>query len=274
MVYNFRIAQITKQPIKLEQGQRNHVVVALLFDQFRKKYSGATQNYTGGLSSYIYDFGSYYFRTDGAFAHVKEKRSDGVHFSGTNTDDILFTFGRNFILDERKVITFSSLLGVPTHRSNRLKHPDFGYGQVGLAFQIDGSYELNAISTLLYGARYIYFVPRRAYDLLDNRYKFTLGNIGDLLLAYKNNWQRQHGIEFGTTLRSRFGAHVRPDFDDIVKRSNYLRSNFYGVYKYKFTLGATANRILLYSGYGFDHKPKKFGQKYIVTLWTSWSVGF
>lgn len=274
MVYNFRIAQITKQPIQLDHKQRNNVVVALLFDQFRRKYNGTFQNFAGGLGSYIYDSGSYYFRTDFAVSHIKETVDHVTTFAGTETDDILFTAGKNFILNKRNVITLSGLFGVPTHRIYRLEHVDFGYSQVGTGVQIDGSYAFNSKSNFLYGGRYIYFVPRNARDALENKYKFTLGNVGDLLVAYKNNWQPQYGIEFGYTMRSRFGAHIRPNLDDVVKKTNYLRSNFYGVYKYKFSLNTTFNRLLFYAAYGFDHKPKIFGQKYIITFWTSWNISF
>ncbi len=274
MVYNFRIAQITKQPIQSDHKQHDHVIVVLLFDQFRKKYNGTFQNFAGGLSSFIYDFRPYYFRIDGAVSNIYEKQQDITTFSGTETDDILFTAGRNFILNERNVITLSALFGVPTHRIYRLEHVDFGYSQVGTGVQVDGLYELTKNSNFIYGGRYIYFVPRNARDALDNKYKFTLGNVGDILLAYKNNWQPQYGIEFGYTMRSRFGAHIRPHLDDVVKKTNYLRSNFYGVYKYKFSLDHTYNRLLFYGAYGFDHKPKIFGQKYIITFWTSWNISF
>ena len=100
---------------------------------------------------------------------------------------------------------------------------------------------LNDEGALLYGARYIYFVPRKALDSLDEPHTFTIGNIGDLLLAYKNNWNKKNGIELGYTARFRFGAHISPNLDDIVKKTNYIRSNFYIVYKYRFIWNDTFN---------------------------------
>jgi len=273
MVYSFRIAQITKQAI-VEKSNTHHKVIALLFDQYRKKYNGVFQNYVGGLGSYIYDFESYYFRTDFAASHIKQIIDHVTTFSGNKTDDILFTIGRNFILNNRTAMTCSGLFGIPTHRIFTLQHPDFGYGQLGLGLQWDGSYLLNNARALLYGARYIYFVPRKALDTLDQKHTFTIGNIADLLLAYKNNWDFHHGIEFGYTARFRFGAHIYPNLDDIIKRTNYIRSNFYGVYKYKFIVNNISHRLLFYLSYGFDHRPKIYGSRYIVTLWTSWNVGF
>lgn len=274
MVYNFRVAQITKQPLETAPTPYNRIFVSLLFDQFRKKRTGTFQNFGGGLVSFIYDLNTCYCRIDGAVANIYEKRNHEITFSGTETDDLLFTAGKSFILDNRKIITLSGLFGVPTHKINRLEHVDFGYNQIGIGVQVDGSYELTDKSTLLYGGRYIYFVPRNAKDMLDQNYRISIGNVGDLLLAYKNNWNKKNGIEFGYTLRSRFGAHIKPNRDDFIERVNYLRSNFYGVYKYKFSLHDHPNRLLWYVAYGFDHKPKHLGFKYIMTFWTSWSIGF
>jgi hypothetical protein len=274
MVYNFRIAQITKQPIFEKPHDRNHTVIALLFDQYRKKYNGIFQNFAGGLGSYIYDFEPYYFRVDFAVSHIKAKSNHTTTFSGTETDDILFTLGRNIVRRDRSIGTLSGLLGIPTHRIFRLQHTDFGYSQLGTGIQYDGSYAINHTNTLLYGARYIYFVPRKALDDLRQKHTFTLGNIGDLLFAYKNNWNEHQGIELGYTARFRFGAHIVPSLDNIVKKTNYIRSNFYAVYKYKFLINNISNRLLFYLSYGFDHTPKVYGNKYIVTLWTSWNIAF
>ena len=139
MVYNFRIAQITKQPIFEKTMEREHSLIALIFDQYRKKHDDIFQNFIGGLGSYIYDFEPYYFRTDFAVSHIKEVTDHVTTFSGTETDDILFTIGRNFILDDRTTVTLSGLFGIPTHRIFRLQHIDFGYSQIGLGIQSDGS---------------------------------------------------------------------------------------------------------------------------------------
>ncbi len=272
MVYNFRIAQITKQAIFAESKQKNHTV-ALLFDQWRQKYNGTHQNFVGGLGSYIRDVSPYYFRVDFAAAHIHENEQCTTTFSGTETDDLLFTLGRNFKINDHAWITLSGLFGVPTHRLYRLQHIDFGYSLVGGGIQLDGGYDWNDVDTLLYGARYIHFVPRLGLDPECERHRFTFGNIGDLFLAHKRSWERC-GLEFGYTFRARFGAQVCPSYDEIVTKANYVRSNFYGVYKHKFFIHDIPNRLLFYISYGFDHSPKVYGNKYIVTLWTSWNISF
>lgn len=272
VVYNFRIAQITKQPI-FEPGDKKHQYIGLFFDQFRKKYNGTFQNYIGGLGSYIYNFESYYLRVDGAASHIKETVDKITTFSGTETDDILFTIGKNSVIDSRTSVTISGLFGVPTHRIFRLQHVDFGYSQIGLGAQMDGSYAVSNLSSFLYGIRYIYFVPRNALDPADHTHRFTIGHISDLLIAYKKNWN-DRGVECGYTVRSRFGAHARPSYEDISKKTDYVRSNFYGALKYKFLKENTAHRLIIYLSYGFDHSPKTYGNKYIVTAWGSWSISF
>lgn len=273
IVYNLRIAQVTKQPIFENRENRNHTIIGLLFDQYQKKYNGVRQNFVGALAAFIYDFKSCYFRIDCAASHINERMGTTTTFSGTEIDDILFTAGYNFKINNRALLTLSGLFGAPTHKISSLQHVSFGYGQVGAGIQLDGSYSLNHISTFLYAARYIHFIPRNAQDDLRKNYQFTIGNLGDVLVACKNNWTK-HGLEFGYTARTDFGARVWPNFDELVTKTNYQRSNFYMVYKYNFLINNVANRLLFNIAYGFDHKPKIFGNKYIVTLWAAWKISF
>ncbi len=273
IVYNFRIAQITKQPITEKPGDKNGTVIALLFEQYGKKYNGVQQNFAGGFGSYIYDFSPYYFRIDGAVSHIHEKTDHITSFSGTEADDILFTLGRNAAINQYTSLTFSGLFGIPTHRLYRLQHVDFGYSQVGTGLQLDGVYSHNHINDVIYGARYIYFAPRQAFDSNGQWHRFTLGNVADVLIA-SNNRLNNHRIEFGYTARFSFGACAYPNFDDIAEKTNYIRSNLYLVYKYKFSIRDIPNRFLCNISYGRDHVPRTYGNKYIITLWASWNVNF
>jgi len=273
IVYNFRIAQITKQPIT-ENTTQNHMLSGLAFDVYQKKYTpGISQNFAGGLASYIYNFKPYYFRTDFAASHIRENDHHTTTFSGAQTDDILFTIGRNAKINDHNIVTLSGLFGIPTHKTLALQHVDFGYGQVGTGVQLDGAYTFHQNNSFVYGARYIYFVPRKACDDLGKKHTFTIGNIGDILVAYKKNWTK-HGLEFGYTARSQFGAHISPSLDEIVQKTNYVRSSFYAVYKYKFFIKNISNRLLFNIAYGFDHRPKTFGNKYIITVWAAWNINF
>jgi len=273
IVYNFRIGQATKQPISGE-SRKKHSVVTLVFNQYQKKYNEISQNFAGGFASFIYTFDAYYFRTDVSAAHIHSANAQHkTTLSATQTDDILFTLGRNFKIKDKAILTASGLFGVPTHKINSLQHVDFGYGQVGTGIQLDGSYALNQKSSFLYGARSIHFFARSAKDTLCQNYRFTIGNVGDLLAAYKYN-RTKHGLETGYTMRSQFDAAICPTLADVVKKTNYLRSSFYFIYKYKFAINNTENRLLFNISYGFDHKPKFYGNKYIITLWGSWNISF
>ncbi|MCL4361439.1 hypothetical protein M1446_03725 [Candidatus Dependentiae bacterium] len=272
IVYNFRIAQITKQQI-FEKTNQHFTLVTLFFDQFLKKHTGEHQNYLGGLESFIYNFESYYFRTDFAVSNISEDNCISK-FSDTQTDDILFSFGKNFTLNRQSKITLTGLFGIPTHKLFVLQKPNFGFSQFGIGAQVDGSYAFNNKNSLLFGARYIHFIPRNTIDCDKNIFKFTSGNLADILVASKNNWGKHHGLEFGYTAKFNFGADICPKFDDIIKKTNYIRSNYYLVYKYKFIINNVSNRLLFNISYGFDHLPKIFGNKYIIFFWTAWDVRF
>jgi hypothetical protein len=274
MVYNFRVAQITKQPIFKQENHRQHMVIGLPFDQWYHKHSGENHNFAGMLASYIFDYHHYYLRVDGAVSSIQSWNRCSTLYHGRATDDILFTVGRNLRFERHHTTsTFSALFGVPTHHIHELQHPDFGYGQVGLGVQYDGLYEFNHSANFVYGTRYIYFVPRTALDSACKKHKFSIGNIADILVASKNNGEH-HGVEVGYTARFDFGAHCSPSFDEIVYKTNYIRSNFYAVYKYMFKTGDIAHRFLFDVGYSFDHTPKKFGNKFILTCWVAWNVNF
>ncbi|MDR3646988.1 MAG: hypothetical protein P4L22_05615 [Candidatus Babeliales bacterium] len=274
MVYNFRIAQITKQ-FNLENEENNTTIIALLYDEFFKKSTGETQNFAGPFGTLIFKHESFYLRMDTAYAHITNKKDNLITYSGNQTDDILFTLGYNFYKKHHHLMTFSGLFGLPTHKIHALQHTDFGYAQNSFGLQFDGSYSYNQDrkNILLYGARYIRFIPRIANDINDTKYKFSTGNLVDLFIANKNTFGN-HGLEYGYTLKFDFGAKVYPNFSNIIEKINYIRSNFYAVYKYNFKIKDIENKLFLNLGYGFDHVPKTFGNKYIITLWGAWNITF
>ncbi len=274
VVYNFRIAQITKEHIFETEHKRNHTLIGLLFDEISaKRYDSIQSNYFGGLGTFIYNFWeSYFLRADFAVSLVQQQ-SCFRHFSDTQTDDFLFTLGKNFKFNSKADLTISGLFGIPTHQVYALYQPDFGTGQFGIGAQLDSVYKFNTINSLLLGGRYVGFIPRSARDATCTRYKFTIGNIIDFLIASKNVWGK-HGLEVGFTPRFAFGAKISPSLDDIIQKSNYIRCSWYSVYQYKCMLGNTIHRFLFNIASGFDAAPKKFGNKYIVFLWGAWDIKF
>lgn len=273
IVYNFRIGQATRQPIA-GQSRRKNSVVALIFDLYQKRYSGLRQNFAGGFASFIRAFNASYFRVDVAASHMQQSSLvPRATIAGTQTDDILFTLGRGFKITDKTTLTLSGLLGIPTHEMDSLPQISFGTGQKGTGIQLDGSYYFNEQNSIVGGARYIHFFPRELIGPACKEYTFTIGNIGDALFAYRYD-KKKHGLEAGYTIRSLFGARITPTIADVAQQTDYLRSTFYAIYKYTFLINDTPNRLLFNISYGFDHDPKIYSNKYIVTVWGAWSVNF
>lgn len=277
IVYNFRIAQITKRAFVEHEAKTDPFTITFLpFEQYQEKYQGGIrESFTGSLGAFVYDFAqSSYFRTDSAISYINQKAYQETIFSDMQTDDILFTVGHNFSPTNRSKVTFSGLFGIPTHQIYALQHAALGYGQIGTGLQLDGLHRLTNHLDFLWGTRYLYFVPQIAKDANENSYTFSIGNIADILLGLKRNWQSKHSLEGGYTARWDFGAHISPHFDDITAKTNYSRNSFYLVYKYKFETQRVLHRLLFDIGYGFDSKNKKYGYKRIATCWISWSINF
>lgn len=275
LVYNLRIGQVTKQFTTENTNKRNRAVsfVGLLFDQYFKQHLLA-QNYVGGFFSGIYDFEPYYVRTDFAVSQVNQT-ADHVRSSfGTETDDLLFTLGRNFFPNDKAVVTLSGLFGVPTHKNTTLQHMGFGVAQVGMGLQLDGSYIIKDPHTLLYGSRYLYFVPRNAADIYGNLYRYSIGNVVDLLLAYKYNWPT-HGLEGGYTFRADCGASIAPYVDEAVKATNYTLNSLYFIYKYRFKTGRISHRFLANISSSLGNTAQDNHSFFMVmTVWVSWGIRF
>lgn len=272
IVYHFRIAQITKQPI-FEHIDTKYTLIALVFDQVLKTYQGDIQkNFAGDLDAFIYNFKPYYFRTDFAFAYVTENIKHVPTYSSVETDDILFTVGRNFILDNAKV-TLSGLFGVPTHKNGILQHPQLAFAQFGTGIQLDGTYKFNNKNSVIWGLRSVYFIPRNALDDFNRKHIFTIGTLSDILISYRHDWA-YHDLEIGFTERFQLGARIHPNLDNTIEKTNYIRSSFYIAYKYKFFINNIQNRITFEAAYSFDNTPKRYGYQYVIIGWVTWNVAF
>lgn len=272
IVYHFRISQITKQPI-FEHIDTKYMGIALFFDQVMKRYSGGLlKNFAGNLDAFIYSFKPYYLRGDFAFAYVLETIKSKLEFSGIETDDILFTLGRNYIIDGKAKITVSGVLGTPTHKNQFLQHAQLAYAQVGIGAQLDGTYKFSGKNSFIWGLRSIYFIPRSALDAEKRKHIFTIGTLSDILISWKYDWIN-HDIEIGFTERFQLGAQIKPSLDNILEQTNYIRNSFYLAYKYKFILCDIQNRITYEIAYSFDSTPKKYGFHLFIS-WITWNVSF
>lgn len=273
VVYNFRIAQITKQPVATSQDLPKNNVLGLLFNQHQKKYIGTKQNFTGLLTSYSHSFEPYYLRVDFAFAHIKDKLNQETIFSGTETDDLLFTAGRNFITSPKNVVSLSGLFGIPTHKNNYLKHPGFGFNQVGFGAQLDGVYSFNNTTGFIWGSRYVYFAPGHALDRFENRYKYTVGHNVTLLISTKYD-HNHRGFEFGYSPSFLFGGYTIPKIDILARNAALIRNSLYLVYKQHLLIKNIHNLFLCNISFSRDQRPFELGNKEIIMAWIAWNVSF
>jgi hypothetical protein len=274
VVYNFRIAQITRHRIADQTQEKSSSVSPLLFDLYQKSHAfGVRENYAGGLVTYNKEFAEKnYFRADFAVAHVNQTVKRCPKIDVIEPDDILLTMGRSFQFSQKSKATTSILFGIPTHSIYSLQRVGMGYGQVGLGIQLDGVYKFTKDVDFLWGSRYNYFIPQTALDATGKCYNFTIGSIADILVALQTNNPLGHGVEGGYSGRWGFGIEATPTIANI-DRFNYMRNNFYLVYKYSFLTPRLAHRFLLNISYGSDAKPKCYGYN-AVMVWGSWGIAF
>jgi hypothetical protein len=275
IVYNLRVAETSK---RLEIGSSTSYPssgTCTLFGTFREKYNGVKHSNVSGLFSLIYAPKSFFVSMDMAVGQVFSD-TNGVHFSRTQTDDLLFSAGYSPPISEKVRITFSGLLGFPTHDDTSLEYVQLGYGHYGIGMQVDGTiaYLNNVDHTLRYAARYIYFFPREVPAIVDApnmQFHYALGNLADLFFAFHSTIAR-HSIEVGYNPSFFFGARIFPPVDDALKKTDYIRNSFYGIYKYNFLICGMEHTVTAALSYGFEPTPKVFGNKHIISAWAAWSI--
>jgi len=275
IVYNFRVAQITKRSIVETHAPKSNNITLLPFDYFQKTRDFTIkENYGGALVAFTRNFkNGYYIRADTAFGHVSQKNKNITTTCITEVDDILITGGKNILKTKNSHITLSGMLGIPTHETTSLQRPTLGFTQFAIGAQLDGLYGWSNKTDFLWGTRYVYFIPRTARDNSDNRYKFTVGSLADLLIGIQTNTNVSltHCFEGGYTGRWGFGAHATPKIDNI-ERFNYIRNSIYLVYKYTLQRKFT-HRFLFDISYGFESKQNSYNYD-IFLIWASWTIAF
>ncbi len=276
IVYNLRVAETSKK-FYLEPTSKPSLGTVTLFGTFRKKYNGVTHHCGGGLFTLVYAPPSFFLRVDGAVGRVGSN-TNGVHFSRTQTDDLLFSGGYSPKISDRTRLTFSGLLGFPTHKDTSLQFVQFGYGHYALGAQIDGSfaYTSNRNHLLRYAGRLIHFFPRKVVIPVNaqlERFNYGVGNLADLFIALHSK-KEKHSMEAGYDASFFFNAQISPAFDDAVKKTNYIRNSFYGIYKYRFLMGKKNCMVGVALSYGFEPTPKVSGNKRLITTWGSLSINF
>lgn len=280
IVYNLRISETTKQrSLVAKQINRTALAAVTPFDQYRRKYTGTTENYLGGILTYVHMPNSWYVKGDFAVAHVHAKMSDGNRIAKRQTDDILITGGYSVLPDDKNLLTFSGLFGIPTHKDFAFEGPQFGTGHYGLGVQLDGSFAVSDDLTqaIMTAMRYVHFFKRDivfcATPGVPTRFSFGAGNLIDLFIAYQGSFGR-HRFECGYNPSALFEASVSPFLATVQEKTNFIRSSWFASYYYVLFDQTVKSSLTFGLSYGFDHQSKIYGNKNIVTGWITWAFSW
>lgn len=284
IVYNMRIAEITKRQQLTPNMKRHNILGQTTFGQWRELKNGFKQSAYGAIASYIRSAQSFYFKVDGAVGRVKNNILTTI-IKRTQTDDILFTGGYGHAVGKRARLTYSCLFGVPTHRDFILELAQFGTGHVGLGAQIDTSYAYSADrSNVIFGAaRLVHFFPRniQSHDpclqplYQCHEYNLSPGNIADIYIAHQTNWAKKNRLEFGYDASFLgISSRIKPEITDFSGSLLYIRNSFFGAYSRRIPLKNTQMGIITGLAGGFDSRPKIVGNRYMLTAWFLWGILF
>jgi hypothetical protein len=278
LVYNLKISQTTQSHKIFSSQNEPSIAFLTLVDQFKLRKDGTKEKIFGGLGTLIYSGNDYYLRADFAGGKTKQKIGE-LCFSKTQSDDVLFSGGISKKFGEKTKFTFSGLFGVPTHKDFVLDPGvQFGTGHFGIGMQTDGSYYYsnNRKNLVLGAARFIYFLPRTLEFNLNNndlKFDFDLGNLVDLYISHQSFWKKNR-FEFGYDVSFAFGASIQPSISNLLEAAKFIRSNFFVTLAHGFLIKEHLAGIILGFSYSFDHVPKVFGYKKILTFWLSGGVNF
>lgn len=284
IVYNMRIASITRRQHANEPVDHEHAILGTPFGQWRALKTGSKQHDAGMLGSYIYSKPSYYVKVDTAIGHIANdiplSSSNGsVHVAVTQWDDLLFTGGYGYQLGSNGRIAYSALFGIPLHRDYIVEFAQFGTGHVGIGGQIDTAHSFGENHTIFFALRGIYFVPRSAYTnnaclapfLEQSTYDVKLGTLFDIFISHQVRWATHNRFEYGYDATFAPTSSINPPLFDHI---SFIKHSFFGVYFRTVPfLGRPTGIIIGLSG-GFDSKPRLLANTYHLTLWGSWGVAF
>jgi hypothetical protein len=277
-VYNLRISETTKRAAFEHDYEAPWLMTGTQANTFRKKYNGIKHGAVAGLGTVSYTLPHFYWRFDIAGGQVRSN-DHGVHFARNQLDDFLFSMGFSKAIGNTIKLTATGLLGIPLHPDTSLLHIQFGYGHVGLGVQGDGSFIIssNRRHSVRSAARYIRFLKRTVCALNDDdeisSFRYTFGNLIDLLIAYHYNTPH-YRLEVGYDQTFLCGAHITPFLASAIEQTNYIRSDFYTSYKRRFMVREYHNAITIAVSAGFDAKPKIYGNKYLATFWAAWEFNY
>lgn len=260
IVYNFRLAEITRpSDLELPEDKAHWIGAVTPFDRYAKNAQGGHNNTAGALGTLLYHKNHVYARIDTAVANIidRQTKNDPYPSNRTQTDDIIFTFGKGWVPQPRFRITASGLVGFPTHKDVGLFRDQFGTGHFGLGVQLDTAYNYSPKKhhSFLASARYVRFMPANAClkaPTFSQKFRVGLGNLVDLYFAnYSNYGKHQFELSYNPTFF--FGATFCPFNADLERAFHFIRSSFTIDYQYGFLIGSHPSATIFVFSYSFDH---------------------
>lgn len=260
LVYSFRFAEITRpSDLQLPDEKAHWIGAVTPFDRYSKTCQGGHNNAAGALGTILYHKANTYARIDTGFATVVDHQTKNDPFAckRTQTDDILFTFGKGWIPQPRLRVTASGLVGFPTHKNVGLFRDQFGTGHFGVGAQIDNAYNYSPKKhhSFLASARYVRFFSAHSClkaPTVQQLFNVDLGNLIDLYFAnYSNYGKHQFEISYNPTFF--FGAGFTPPNQALQRAFHFIRSSFTIDYQYGFMLGKHPSAAIFIFSYSFDH---------------------
>ncbi len=274
LVYKFFVSEITRRYTPAGKSTRASQFSLFCFDIYASKYDTTKENATGLLATYLYQYNQVYAQIDAAFGHVKS-RYQCQEFSRTQTDDLLFSLGFSKAFSQKTAVTFSGVLGFPTHKDTSPEGIQFGIAHSSVGFKIDAVRQCSSQKDqkLLLAGRYLRFLPSNisvTSGTASYKYELDIGSLFDLLIGYSFNFKRD-GFELGYNPSFLVGGKLYPE-SASNEYIGYMRSTIYGAYYHVFASGKHPKILSLVCTYGTEHKPKIY--KRLITAWATWSVIF
>lgn len=283
-VYNLRISTLTSERIDLDAtvGANENlpsIFTTKLVTRIRKTRIGNEQLLGATMNSLIYTYKKFYARVDTGWGYVRERDADPTVATTRHTqpDDILFSIGYRHLVKPHVHLTYSTLVGVPTHKDHSFEFFQFGTGHYAVGGQIDSIVKQEP-SAWITALRCVHFFKAKAPFPTATTcipLDFSLGNLVDIIIAYYRKIHNKHSLEIGYNPTFAFSLHSCPplSFNDLPTYG--IRNAWYSIYRYSFVRGKYPMGIGLNVSYGFDIAPKLDSSiRRNMSFWISYNVKF
>jgi hypothetical protein len=274
LVYKFFVSEITRRHTANAKNARYSQFSLFCFDMYASKYDSTEENAVGLLATYLYQHNQVYAQIDGAFGHITS-RYQCQEFNRTQTDDLLLSLGFSKAFSQKTAVTFSGILGFPTHKDTSPEGLQFGIAHSSIGFKIDAAstFSSKKDQKLLLAGRYLRFLPSNISlksDAVSYKYELDIGSLFDLLVGYNFNFKLD-GFELGYNPSFLVGGKLCPESTNN-EYIGYMRSTLYGAYYHILNSEKHRQILTLVCTYGTEHKPKIY--KRFITAWATWSIFF